>query len=156
MNVERQRVLKIPAHQGSVCLFVPIILYIKWKNDHKQHDNCHRNLKFGFQGYFCIQIPFLESELFFTSQLMSYLRCLILCCRRRVIRQRYQLIGFKFGIGTIYYPEQPLICISTWQYSLRSFTVLLIMDRPMYTMLHREKTCDYIKDGKKCMNFIGR
>ena len=23
----------------------------------------------------------------------------------------------------------------------------------MYTMLHWEKTCDYIADGKKCMNY---
>ena len=40
MDVERQKVLKIPVHRGFVCLF----------------------MKFGFHGYFCIEIPFPESE----------------------------------------------------------------------------------------------
>ena len=64
MNVERQRVLKIPANQGSVCLFVPVTLYVKLKNDHNKPDTCHRNLKFSYDGYFCLPIPFLESEFF--------------------------------------------------------------------------------------------
>ena len=48
---------------------------------------------------------------------MSYWRCLILCCRRRVMRQRYQEFDFKYGIGTIYYPNQHIICIGTWEYN---------------------------------------
>ena len=46
--------LIIPANQGSDCLFVPIMLYMKWKNNHKYHNNCLKNLKFGFKGFFCI------------------------------------------------------------------------------------------------------
>ena len=82
----------------SVCLcplcykypFVLVTLYIKWKNGHKYHDNCHWNLKFGFHGYFRMQIPFPESEMFSTWQFKSYWCCIILCCRRRVMSQQYQ------------------------------------------------------------------
>ena len=65
---------------------------------------------------------------------MSYWRCLILCCRRRVMRQQYQYYDFKYGIRTIYYPEQHPICIRTWEDSLKSSAVLLIMDKTPFSI----------------------
>ena len=39
MDVKTPRVRKIPAHQGSVCLFVQITLFMKLKTDHRYDNN---------------------------------------------------------------------------------------------------------------------
>ena len=58
MDVERQRVQKIPANKGSVCLFVPILFYTKLRNGHKYHNNSHRNLKFVSRAIFALHLNF--------------------------------------------------------------------------------------------------
>ena len=63
---------------------------------------------------------------------MGYWGCLALCCQRCVMSQRYQQFDIKYGISTIYYHFQDLFCIGTWENSLKTFAVLLIMDRPIY------------------------
>ena len=51
MEIERQWVVKIPANQGPVCLFVPIMVYMKGKIDDFYHKDCLRVI-FACQYHF--------------------------------------------------------------------------------------------------------
>ena len=147
MNFERQRVLKITANQGSVCMFLPlnstinssiqwflpITLYIKLKNDSNQQ-LLSQKLEIWFlvgvfmhANYFSGIIIFLNLTVY---ELLALPHPLLPTLRHETV---VSIIQLQIWNQHHLLPYPTSILLRNYQeYSLRSFAVLLITNRPKY------------------------
>ena len=103
MNVERQKVLKIPANQGSVCLFVPITLYKTEKMAIISMILVIETLNLVFRGICANSISGIRIFLYLTVYELLVLPHSLL--PTSLHKTAVSIIRLQYGISTIYYPK---------------------------------------------------